>query len=215
MQVSDGTGATRDEPGVFRIDVGLADDDGGGTDESAWLVVTNDRDCTETRSAWRRQYDAKQPPSIDPGLLQRYLHVLGFASVNLSERFFPTLHDTSCLHAWVSDLRSDNSVDLGDGDRSNARGKALAEVVAAWLNFASGSVDWELELEPGGERLHEAMAGWEATILDPTTTHLDRVKTRLEVRAVNVRRPCGGGLRDLGVPQGSRRSGHAGWATCL
>jgi hypothetical protein len=74
------------------------------------------------------------------------------------------------------------------------RDRAMAQLLAAWLNFASGAVNWDetIRVEPDDDdgppmtlTYAEAVALIEATLLDGDTTHSDLVRAKTVAASIN------------------------------
>ena len=116
---------------------------------------------------------------IDDNTLRAYLVIVGFASSLFSE-----LAPAATL-GGAALVMQPGGADVGDPARNNMKGKAVKQALAAWLNFAQGSVTWD-ELTPTGQTFAEAMEQVEAIILDPNSTHADYVLANSIAEAINL-----------------------------
>jgi hypothetical protein len=185
FSATDGASVTFSAPGVYTVSVQVVDDDGGSDSDSLSKLVTGDCECARTQGYWRHQFSGKGKQHIDNATLQAYLNIVGFASGVFSESVpASTLAQAKAIFLPGGD---------GDSGPSNMRGKANAQALAAWLNFASGAVGWN-ELVP--VRLTEdgptvtmtfsaAMAQVEAILLNPSASHSELVKAKSIAASIN------------------------------
>ncbi|HKJ54673.1 MAG TPA: PKD domain-containing protein [Nitriliruptoraceae bacterium] len=123
---SDATAAIHAAPGAETVMVTLTDDDGGTTQASAGVLVTGTADDTQAVGWWKHQYADAGKPHIDADTAAGYLEVVDAASGIFSE-------DTPLSFDQVGEILSPSPGD--------ARDRATADLLVAWLQFASGAVD--------------------------------------------------------------------------
>ena len=168
-----------EQAGVYDLTVQVRDDDGGAAAEGMPKVVTGDAVCTRSRGFWRHQFRGKGKRQIDEDTLNAYLQIVDFASAYFQEQ--------------VSLSRFGQVEAVLDARGPSKRGKAEAQVLAAWLNFAHGAIGWDevivLEDDEDAESLpfQQLIAEAEAILLDPDASDeaLERAKDLAE--AVNER----------------------------
>ena len=159
FMASDGSDALYAMPGVQVLTLTLTDDDGGSDASSSNVVVTGTADKTEGSGWWKHQYSGKGTPHIEPATAAAYGEIVSAVSSVFSE-------DTSAassaeIHAILSPTGND------------PRGRATAELMVAWLQFASGAVSWDATVPlAGGASMPflDLMFAAEEVILDPTAT---------------------------------------------
>ncbi len=164
---------------MYGLAVQVRDDDGGAAAEGMPKVVTGDAVCTRSRGFWRHQFRGKGKRQIDEDTLNAYLQIVDFASAYFQEQ--------------VSLSRFGQVEAVLDARGPSKRGKAEAQVLAAWLNFAHGAIGWDevivFEDHEDGSSMpfHQLMAEAEAILLDPDAPDevLERAKDLAE--AVNER----------------------------
>ena len=162
-------------PGAYVIDVTVTDDDGGSDSESLGKVVTGDAETTEGNGWWKHQYSGGGNPHVDDAVLHGYLDIVNAVSSVFSEATNVTTLDD--VHMVLSP---------GGDDR---RIHAEADLMAAWLHFASGAVAWDASVPlEGGATLPflDVMHQVEAIILDGAAT--DEALLEAELLAQRVRR---------------------------
>jgi len=146
-------------PGVYVIDVTVTDDDGGTDAEDLGKIVVGDADATQGNGWWKHQYSGAGEPHVDDAALSGYLDIVNAVSSVFSEATaVATLGD---VHVVLSPTGSDRRV------------HAEADMMAAWLQFASGAVAWDASVPLGGGAsmpFLDLMQQVEATILDGTAT---------------------------------------------
>lgn len=115
-------------PGVEQLMVTCSDDDGGSHAASAEVLVLGTAESTEGPGWWKHQYSGDGSPHIDPDIADGYLEIVNAVSGVFSE-------STSAMTA----AQADQVLSAG-GD---ARSRAEAALLVAWLQFASGAVPWD------------------------------------------------------------------------
>ena len=162
FQAADDVDAMYAAPGVQQLQVVLSDDDGGSDDESAGVIVTGNATQTEGSGWWKHQYSDAGAPHIDAATAAAYLAIVNAVSSVFSEaRPVATLAD---VHEVLSPV---------EGDR---RAHATAQLMLAWLGFASGAVPWDAQVPLGGSSTQaflDLMANAEATILSPAASRAE------------------------------------------
>ena len=158
---SDSVDATYAEPGVETAAVTVTDDDGGFDSADAGVIVTGTADDTQGAGWWKHQYSGNGSPHIDAANAAGYLEIVNAVSTVFPEAVAAATAED--VHAILSPT---------GGDR---RAYARAELMVAWLQFASGAVAWDatVPLQDGTNVDFLAlMAEAEDTIVDPLATPL-------------------------------------------
>jgi hypothetical protein len=139
--------------------VTVADDDGGSDAEELGKIVTGDADDTQGNGWWNHQYSGDGNPHLGDPVLAGYLDIVNAVSSVFSEATpVATLGD---VHMVLSPTGSDRRV------------HAEADLMAAWLQFASGAVSWDASVPLGGGAsmpFLDLMQQVETTILDGSAT---------------------------------------------
>lgn len=156
FHASDAIDAVYAAPGVEALTVTLTDDDGGSDNGGGNVIVTGTADTTEGSGWWKHQYSGAGSPHIDAAVAAGYLEIVNAVSSVFSEQVAAaTVED---VHAILSPT---------EGDR---RARAIAELMVAWLQFASGAVEHDNTVPLGGQdtiAFLDLMFQAEATILNP------------------------------------------------
>lgn len=154
----DAIDAVADSPGAQVLTLTLSDDDGGTDATDAEALVTGIADDARSSGWWKHQYSGSGAPHIDEATAVAYLDIVGAVSSVFSEDVVastaPEAHD----------------VLTAGGD---PRARATAELLIAWLQFASGAVEYDatVPLQAGATVEYlELMFTAEEIILDPSAT---------------------------------------------
>ena len=160
FHASDSINALYGAPGVELLTVTLNDDDGGTDNAGGNVIVTGIAGSTEGLGWWKHQYAGTGSPQIDALTLGGYLEIVNAVSSVFSESV------TAATSSHVQTILSPHQ-----GDR---RARASAELMVAWLQFASGAVHWNATVPLGGGATVKFLAlmfDAEATILNPAATN--------------------------------------------
>jgi murein DD-endopeptidase MepM/ murein hydrolase activator NlpD len=160
FHASDANIAVYAAPGVDLLTVTLTDDDGGSDSDGGNVIVTGIAASTEGSGWWKHQYSGSGSPQIDASTLAGYLEIVNAVSSVFSENV------SAATSSHVLAILSPNA-----GDR---RARARAELMVAWLQFASGAVHWNASVPLGGgttAKFLPVMFDAEATILNPAATN--------------------------------------------
>jgi murein DD-endopeptidase MepM/ murein hydrolase activator NlpD len=162
FQASDSIDAVYAAPGAETLTVTLTDDDGGSDSDGGNVIVTGTADTTEGAGWWKHQYSADGAPHIAPAVAAGYVEIVNAVSSVFSEQVVAaTAVD---VHAILSP------------DGSDRRAQAIAELMIAWLQFASGAVDHDYTVPLNGQgtiAFLDLMFQAEATILNPAASNAD------------------------------------------
>ena len=173
--VADSINALYGAPGVETLSLTLTDDDGGSDANSAGVIVTGSATQTEGSGWWKHQYSGAGLPHITTATALGYLEIVNAVSSVFSETT-PT-----ATMAQVHDVLSPT-----EGDR---RKYARAELMVAWLQFASGAVAYDatVPLDSGPTDFLALMFAAEAVINNPAST--DAQLHAVELDLAKVRHP--------------------------
>lgn len=173
FEASDAIGAVYAEPGVGSLMVTLTDDDGGSDVADAGVIVTGNADDTEGAGWWKHQYSGKGKPHLDQATTAAYLDIVNAVSSVFSES--TTASTAEDVHSILSPNGSDR------------RARATAELMVAWLQFASGAVAWDATVPLGGGEsvpFLSLMLTAETTILDGTATNAELLAVEMALARV-------------------------------
>jgi murein DD-endopeptidase MepM/ murein hydrolase activator NlpD len=160
FEATDSIDAAYAEPGVNTLTVTLTDDDGGSDSDGGNVIVTGSAETTAGSGWWKHQYSGNGSPHIDPAIAAGYLAIVNAVSSVFSEQV--TAATAEDVHAILSPT---------GGDR---RARAIAELMIAWLQFASGAVEHDNTVPLGGQdsiAFLDLMFQAEAAILNPATSN--------------------------------------------
>ena len=158
---SDAIGAIYVNPGVESLTLELTDDDNGSDSADATAIITGNAQDTKGSGWWKHQYSSNGMPHIDTVTTNAYLEIINAVSSVFSE---------SRVAANASNVNSILSPKGG-----NRRARAEADLMVAWLQFASGAVNWDatVPLVDGSIAFLDLMFTAESTILDGTATNAE------------------------------------------
>lgn len=142
-------------PGAEILTVTLTDDDGGGDSADAGVIVTGTAATTEGSGWWKHQYSGAGKPGISADTAAGYVEIVNAVSSVFSENV--TAATAGDVHRILS---------APDADR---RARAIAALMEAWLQFASGGVAVNASVPlSGGSHIAflDLMSESESTILD-------------------------------------------------
>jgi hypothetical protein len=159
-------------PGVETLSLTLTDDDGGSDVNSAGVIVTGNATQTEGSGWWKHQYSGSGAPHISEATAMGYLEIVNAVSSVFSE-ITPTA-TMAQVHAVLSPT---------EGDR---RARARAELMVAWLQFASGAVAYDatVPLDSGPTDFLALMFAAEAVINNPASTDAQLQAAELDLAKV-------------------------------
>ncbi len=150
------------EAGAELLTLALSDDDGGSDATEADVIVTGTADDAKSSGWWKHQYSGSGSPHIDEDTAAAYLDIVDAVSSVFSEAVSAS-----------SDVDAHVVLSPTGGD---PRDRATADLLLAWLQFASGAVAYDASVPlPGGDSVDylELMFAAEETILDPFASAAD------------------------------------------
>lgn len=118
-----------DSAGVEALRVSVADDDGAQTDASAAVVVTGASLDRHGAGWWIHEFSGAGQPHVDPATASAYLSAVAAVSSVFSEAD-PLTGPSDAIR--ILSPRGDDAREL-----------ARAELLCAWLHFASGAISWD------------------------------------------------------------------------
>ena len=180
-------------PGVHIVQVTTTDDDGGTATDALAKLITGDTTDARSKGYWDQQTRQRRSAKVDAPTLQPYLDLINFASAVFSENTAATLIPQAEA-LFAGDLENNNDGPGRGRGRTSLdpqRLQALQQGLAAWLNFASGTVGW-MELIPIAVddflielSFKDLITEWEQVILDPDASRADLVRVKDYAVAVN------------------------------
>ena len=170
---SDAIDAVSPSPGAELLTLTLSDDDGGGDIAEAGVIVTGTADGTESSGWWKHQYSATGGTHIDEATAAADLDIVDAVSSVFSEE----IEASSAAEAHEV---------LSPGG-SDSRDRATAELLVAWLQFASGAIAHDAPVTlHGGATVDflDLMFTAEEMILDPTATSAELLDLRQDLTRI-------------------------------
>ena len=159
---------------AYETTFGVTDDDGGAASQTAAVIIVGNGRPNQGAGYWKQQFryynSGKGPSDFEAARLQCYLKIVDYMS-----RVFDAQNDASTF------LRAE---DILDTSQTSAILELFdQQLLAAWLNFANGAIDWNRLVDTNGDktadtRFLDAITAAETLRLDPnaTRTELDRQK---------------------------------------
>lgn len=170
---SDQVSAGYPAAGVDPIVLTLSDDDGGTDEATVGVVVTGTAEDTQGSGWWKHQFSGKGAPQVDLATRAGYLEVVNAVSGAFSEAIDATTFED------VLDILSPTGGDF--------RGRATAELMVAWLQFASGAVAWDamVPLSDGTSiGFLDLMVAGEGAVLSPATSNAELLQIAQDLARV-------------------------------
>lgn len=162
---ADSSSVTYALPGVYLLGIGLTDDDGGADAASLSKVVVGNEDETHPSGWWKHEYRQTGVAKVEPAFLDAYLDIIELTSSVFSEQApLATIADAAAaLTATGNDRRA----------------AARADLLWAWLHFASGAVGWSDPVSMGRgvtRPYHDVITEIETIVLDAGASHRDLIR---------------------------------------
>lgn len=173
-------------PGVYTILVTVIDDDGGTVEDSLPKLVAGDDPCTRRLGLWAQQFSLHGEHQMTDDTLIAYLAYIDFASAFFSEVVSATTIEEAraFLAPRNSSTNRGNKGEKGaNGSAANMKDKAAQELLAAWLNVASGSVGLQ-EMLSNRMTILQTLCHVELVLMDPTSEHHDYLDARAYLRLI-------------------------------
>lgn len=151
--------AVADQPAAQTLALTLSDDDGGSDVVDAGVIVTGTADDARSNGWWKHQYSGAGTPHVDAATGQAYLDIVDAVSSVFAEQ--TDASTPAAAHAVLS-----------PSGGADARERATADLLRAWLHFASGAVAYDavVPLDSGDAGFLDLMFAAEELILDPSAT---------------------------------------------
>ena len=159
---------------AYETTFAAVDDDGGSASQTAAVIIVGNGRPNQGAGYWKQQFrfynSGKGPSNFDAATLGCYLKIAGYMS-----RVFDDRNDASTF------LRAE---DILETEQTSAILELFdQQLLAAWLNFANGAMEWNRLVDTNGDkradtRFLDAIKAAESLRLDPNATRaqLDRQK---------------------------------------
>ena len=163
---------------AYETTFGARDDDGGSASRTAAVIIVGNGHPNQPHGYWKQQFryhlTGKNNSDFDAAALRCYLKIVDYMS-----RVFDQRNDASTF------LRA---ADILDTSQTSATLELFdQQLLAAWLNFANGAVEWNRLVDTNGDkradtRFLDAIIAAETLRLNPnaTRTQLDKQKLIVE-----------------------------------
>jgi PKD repeat protein len=206
--------------GTYTVTVTVTDDDSGSAVNTVDLIIGGGAcECTKSQGWWKKQYSPKQIEKGNTELTQYQIDLLA-AMVSAQSAYFAGLtsegannvfdppksnnkdngsksgrNDASATASTGSKKKKGSKA--GSGSNSNSATdlskfveKTESQVLAAWLNYAKGAVDWNELIDIDGDAVGDMTFGdlvteVEGILADPSATKSDLERAKDLAEAVN------------------------------
>lgn len=172
---SDETAIEFADEGVETVRVVVTDDDAAVTDASARVIVTGVADSAFGPAWWTHEFAGAAGAVVPPATAESYLDIVVAVSSVFSERE-PAATPAQALAVLSAPP---------EGERARAR----AELLCAWLHFASGAIAWDaaVTVASGAEVGYlQLMADAEAAIATASTDDEELRAVREDLRGLRT-----------------------------
>jgi hypothetical protein len=163
------------KPCVYTSGLTVTDDDGGSTTGSLNVVIVGNNHPNRPHGYWKQQnryhaFGTGPAPDFDSATLDCYLAIAAYMSTVFNEQTFAQAYEV-----------------LDTSGTSQINQLFDEQLLAAWLNFANGAIEWNRLVDTNRDRTADtpfltAMEAAESLRLNPTTTRaqLDAMKRIVE-----------------------------------
>ena len=164
---------------VYTSALGVTDDDAGVATGSLNVVIVGNNHPNRPHGYWKQQnrfhaFGTGPLPDFDASTLDCYLQIAAYMSRVFDER------TAAATYAEAYDVLDTSSTSVGTELFDQ-------QLLAAWLNFANGAVEWNRLVDTNGDKRVDtpfltAIVAAEAVRIDPATTRkkLDATKKTVE-----------------------------------
>lgn len=156
---------------VYTVTLGASDDDGGiAAPDIINVLIAGNADDMENHAFWKNQYRTTPPwhQAYPASVRTCYLLIVGYVSTVFNE-----LVDASTFAAAEAVLQP-------QGDVPSPRKQLERELLAAWLNFANGAVEWVELIDTNHDGAAETP--FNAVVYAAESVRLNPAATDAEVR---------------------------------
>jgi len=148
------------------VGVSTLDDDGGTGDDSVSVIVTGDAGDIRSAGYWYQQFRQGPSQRLDEATLACHLAIVGHASAVFNEVVDATTFDLAESVLMANAKGEDEQLDR--------------QLLAAWLNFASGAIGLDTPVDTDGDGIADAsyldvLTSAESARLDPAASRADKL----------------------------------------
>lgn len=163
---------------LYNVGFRSIDDDTGSNTDSILVLVVGNADQVRSAGYWYQQYQGGQARKSDAATLGCYLRLVGFVSSVFDEQ------------RSASTLQTARNILAGDNAATEARFRLDRQLLAAWLNFVSGSVGLQELIDTNGDRVGDTpfitiMQAAEVVRLNPAASAADLLRYKDILDAFN------------------------------
>ncbi len=136
-------------------------------------LISGNTTCIYSHGYWKQQTDKKGNSHLDEETIESYLEFVSFLSNTFTD---------------LSSIAQANEILQTSG--SDFRFKAEAHLLTAWLNMASGALDWSEPIDIDGDgisdpALHKVLFAAEEILADTSANHDELVYVKKLAEAIN------------------------------
>jgi hypothetical protein len=153
---------------LYNLSVGVTDDDGGTSTDTAVVLVTGNATVSKGHGWWLNEYRPKSANDFTQAQLQCYLDIANYMSMVFSE------HTSALTRAEATKIL-------------NAPAKAPEAVIfdqmalGAWLNFANGSIRLSSPVDSNGDGINDSTFG--AVMFTAESIRINPASTSAQIKA--------------------------------
>jgi hypothetical protein len=164
---------------LYTITFSSLDDDGGSASDDAKVIITGNASAARSAGYWQNQYRDRNLNVFAPETLDCYLEITGYMSTVFNE----------ATDASTFDLARDV---LKVGGGTTSKQQFDRQLLAVWLNFANGSVDFDEALDVTKDGVPDgtlaAIVGVAETVrLNPASTNAQITTQMKRMEQINLR----------------------------
>lgn len=169
-----------DEACMYEIVFSALDDDSGYAEDMANVLIVGNADRLRSQGYWQHQFKLKGKTDFTEDELECYLAIVDYVSNVFDEEV-----DASTIEKAFNVLSH-------AGGKTTLKEQFDSQLLAAWLNFANGAVEWDEMIDIDGDSVpdmafYEVMSAAETVRLDPGATKDDLEYWKDILESINTR----------------------------
>ena len=162
---------------LYLIVFSAEDDDGGTGDDSAQVIIVGNADDVRTRGYWHHQFRQKGKVDFTVEELNCYLEIVNYVS---------TVFDEEVPLSSLADAQ-----EVLKANAKAMRDQLDAQLLAALLNFANGSVEWDQLIDTDGDSVgdtpfSDVISQAETVRNNPASTRAELQEQKDLLEAINL-----------------------------